>query len=119
MPLPRFLSFLNILQTLWRASLDKRKEILTHINNEVIKSLAELSLNLLKGSIPLDERQKNQFRVWKGIIKKIASKRVSLSRKKRLLIDNPRLLGAIIYAILKYIIQPNPIIPQKREQNSL
>lgn len=108
MPLPRFLNFINILQTLWRASTNKRQEILAHLNNELVKVLSEISWNLLKGTVPLDDRQKTQLRQWKGVIKKIASKRVSLRRKKQLLIDNPQMVGAILYALFKYIFRPNP-----------
>ncbi len=107
-PLPRFIKFLGVLRTLWKSSPEKRKDLIRHISSTVLKAVVEIALNILKGRVTLDKRQLSTFKKHKKILKSLVSSRVSLATKKQLLADNPRLVGAIIQAVLKYVLYQEP-----------
>lgn len=74
-----------LLKALYRATPKKRRDILIHSSPDFIQTLCEISLNLLKGNVPLTPSQFKKLKRQKKIIKLLADKRTSLKRKQQVL----------------------------------
>lgn len=73
---------LPLLRALVRATPKERKTLLGHCSSDLILSLCEIALNLLKGRIPLTLTQLKNFKRQKTAIKLFANKRTSLQKKR-------------------------------------
>lgn len=73
---------LPLLRSLVGATSNERKAILGHCSSDLILSLCEIALNLLKGRIPLTLTQLKKLKRQKTSIKLFANKRVSLQKKR-------------------------------------
>lgn len=74
-----------LLQALYHASPQKRKDILAHSSPDFLQALCEIALNLLKGNIPLSGSQYQKLKRQKKIIRLLADKKTSLNRKRQVL----------------------------------
>lgn len=70
-----------LLKALCNAKPSKRKDILKNCSTDFLQSLCELSLNLLKGNIPLSGAQYKKLKKQKNIFKLLASKKTNLKTK--------------------------------------
>ena len=59
-----------------------RKLLIEHVPANVITAICECSLNLLKGVVPVTQRQKRRLARYKTHLRALASKKVSRKRKK-------------------------------------
>lgn len=73
---------LPLLRSLVGATAKERKAILDHCSSDLILSLCEIALNLLKGRIPLTLTQLKKLERQKTAIKLFANKRASLQKKR-------------------------------------
>lgn len=74
-----------LLKALTKASPRKRKDILRGCSNDLLHSLSEIALNLLKGNIPLSSQQYAALKRQKNKIRLLADRKISLRRKRRTL----------------------------------
>ena len=74
-----------LLKALCQARPSKRKDILKNCSTDFLQSLCELSLNLLKGNIPLSGAQYKKLKKQKKIIKLLASKKTNIKTKHKAL----------------------------------
>lgn len=65
----------------------KKSAFLKTCPNSVIKGVCECALNLLKGNIPINKRQKNKLIQHKRTLRRLGDKKVPLFKKRRLLIQ--------------------------------
>ena len=72
----------DLLRVLARSSPKQRKAILATCHVDLIKCLAEISLNVLQGVVPVNESQKKKLRRYKSLLRALADKKVPLKRKK-------------------------------------
>lgn len=85
-----------LLKALVKAKPAIRQSILRTANNDLIAAIAEIALNILKGKIPLKERQKNILKKWRTCIKKLSDKKYPISRKRRLVSQSGGFIGPLL-----------------------
>jgi hypothetical protein len=88
------------LQVLKPAKPQLRKAIINNCNNELVKSIYECVLNVLRNNLKLTACQKKKLQKFKVPLRAIADKRVSIAAKKELL--NQR--GGFIVPFLRAIL---------------
>ena len=72
----------DLLRVLARSTPKQRKAILATCHIDLIKCLAEISLNVLQGVVPINAKQKKKLKRYKSVLRALADKRVSLKKKK-------------------------------------
>ena len=90
-----------LLRALCNAPPRKRKDILRHSSDDFIHTLCELSLNLLKGNVPLSTCQYKKLKRQKNIIRALACKKTSLKRKRGTLMKQS---GGFILPLLSAVV---------------
>ncbi len=76
---------LSLLKLLYKASPKQRCIILQSASDQLILSLCEIALNVLRGTIPLNSAQFWRLKKRKEEIKYTASKKINVVRKKRMI----------------------------------
>lgn len=72
----------DLLRVLAVAKPSLRKAILKEADKPLVYSICEICDNLLKGHVPISEKQKNQLKKHKTLIRKIAQKGEGWKKKK-------------------------------------
>jgi hypothetical protein len=75
--------------------------ILRHADVETIKSVTEIIYNVLKGVLPLSDKEKRVLSGDKDIVKKIVCVKSNLATKRKYMTSNPRLIKTIIRIYIK------------------
>ena len=75
------------------------KAIISNCDKELIHTISECVLNVLRGNVNLTDCQK-RLRKFKGSLREVIDKRVPLSRKKRLINQRGGFLIPLISAVL-------------------
>src|SRR5215475_8171498 len=88
------------LQVLKTAKPQLRKAIIKNCSNELVKSLSECVLNVLRDNLPLTACQKKRLKKFKVPLRALADKRVSISAKKRLINQRGGFLAPLLSVIL-------------------
>ncbi len=78
---------LPLLKLLYKASLKQRRVILQSASDQLILTLCEIALNVLRGTIPLNNAQFCRLKKRKEEIKYVASKKINVERKKKRMIN--------------------------------
>ena len=90
-------------QVLKTADPKLRKAIPANCKGELLKTLSECSLNLLRGNVKLTPCQKRTLRKYRLHLRKLADKRVSLSAKKKAIVQRGGFLLPLLGAVLPTI----------------
>ena len=77
-----------------------RKAILTNCNRELINTISECVLNVLKGNLKLTDSQKRKLRKFRRQLRSITGRRVALATKKELINQLGGFLVPLLSAIL-------------------
>ena len=93
---------LPTLKTLAGANTKLRKAIIQHASPDLVKAIAEIVLNMLKGVIKLTPHQKQRLSRYKKQFYSLAKKGVSIAKKRKLLLQKGG--GAGLAAILPIAI---------------
>ena len=104
----RIRSNYHALQVLKTADPELRKAILAKCKGELVKTLSECSLNLLRGNVKLTPCQKRKLRKYRAHLRKLADKRVSLTSKKAIVQRGGfflPLLGAVLPTIASLLFK--------------
>ena len=99
----RIRSNYHALQVLKTAYPKLRKAILANSKSELVKTMSECSLNLLRGNIKLAPCQKKKLRKYRVHLRKLADKRVSISSKKKDIVQRGGFLLPLLGAVLPTI----------------
>ena len=99
----RIRSNYRALQVLKTAPPKLRKDILANNKSELVKTLSECSLNLLRGNVKLTKWQKKKLRKHRVHLRKLADKRVSLTSKKKAIVQRGGFLLPLLGAVLPTI----------------
>ena len=75
---------LSILHSLHQSRPRERAAIVAGVDNDIIRALSEMSLNVLRGNIPLQHGQKKRLRKHKQTMRSLANRLLSLDTKRRL-----------------------------------
>ncbi len=73
----------EFLRVLSKSNRKQRKAILEHCHNELIKCICEISLNLLRGVIPISKSQKDKLKRYKSILRDLIDKKKSIKHKRK------------------------------------
>lgn len=86
-----------------------RKTILKYASPELIKTLCEISMNILNGNAKISSSYKKRLENYKTPLRKLISPRLGLKSKKKLLVQRggflPALLGAILTSVIGNLIE--------------
>ena len=76
------------------------KAIISNCDKELIHTISEWALNVLRGNVNLTDCQKKRLRKFKKLFRTVIDKRVPLSRKKRLINQRGGFLVPLLSAVL-------------------
>jgi len=77
-----------------------RKAILSNCNKELINTISECVLNVLRGNVKLTDCQKRRLHKFRDQLRSVAGRRVSLAAKKRIINQSGGFLVPFLSAIL-------------------
>jgi len=91
----------DLLRVLARSSPKQRKAIIKTCHTDLIKCLAEISLNVLQGVVPINPSQKKKLKRFRSLLRALADKKVPIKKKKEKLEQSGgSLLGLLIPPVL-------------------
>lgn len=71
-----------LLIALLHSNTKQRQFIITHADNELIRAICEIALNILNGNIVLDKITKKKFEKYKLVLRRLATKNNWRSKKQ-------------------------------------
>ena len=92
---------LHVLKT---AKPQLRRAIIKNCNSELVKSISECVLNVLRDNLKLTACQKKRLRKFKFPVRALADKRVPISAKKCYINQRGGFLAPLLSAILTTIV---------------
>jgi hypothetical protein len=98
--LERNLDFLKILA---KATRRKRTKIISQCNADLICCLSECCLNVIKGNVPLKPDDKKRLNRHRKLVRLLAKKKPSLTRKRTLLLQKGGALPALLIPVLTVV----------------
>ena len=81
---------------------EKRRWLKTKLDKDFVHCVCECALNLLRGKVPLDKRQRSSLIHRKKTLRELIRRKVSLKRKKKI-IQTAGFLGALIDPIISIL----------------
>jgi hypothetical protein len=98
--LKRINNHYKTLELLHTATPKLRKAILLNGGPGLLKSIAECVLNVTAGNIDLKACIRRKLQKYKGQLRKVSDKRVSLAKKKKLIVQSGGWLLPLLTAVL-------------------
>jgi len=92
--------FEQFLRLLCRHKNNTVSYLLKSANSRVIRSIIEIAYNLIKGQVPLTEKQVKLLRKEKKNIKFLISRKNTLEKKRHLMFQNPNLVKTMLRVVL-------------------
>ena len=97
----------DILKLLYQAKPKVRAALIQDASPELLTCLAECSLNILKGNVPLTRTQKEKLRRQRHKLRLLANKHVSQTNKKKV-VQKGGFLSALLAPIVGGILGTLP-----------
>ena len=94
----------DALRFLAKCNAKQRKAIIQYADNGLVDSLCECALNLLKGHVRLNPKQKKKLSTHKHRLRALTNKKVARKKKKTILTQNGGFVGALLAPVLKTIV---------------
>ncbi len=94
---------LPLLKLLYKASSKQRRVILQSASDQLILTLCEIALNVLRGTIPLNNAQFRRLKKRKEEIKYAASKKINVEKKKRMINQRGGFLLPLLSVAIPFI----------------
>lgn len=98
-----------LLYTLRKADPKLRNAIIKNSNTNFIKTLSEMSLNLLNGNVEHSPQMKNRMKKYKKKLRCLACSKRSIKAKRNILVQKggflPALIGSILSGIIGQLLQ--------------
>ena len=99
----------HILYVLKNCNANVRRAILKSAKPELIKTLCEICMNIMKGNAKISPSCKNRLKSYKNPLRKLTSNRCGLKTKKKILVQKggflPALLGAVLSGTIGNLIE--------------
>ena len=105
---PRLAKHGDILSVLSKASPPMRKQIIKTASKDVIDTVCECCLNVLKGTIPLSPHQKKCLAKHRHVLRQMVQKKIPVRQKKKMLVQRGgflQFLGPMLTGIVPGLIQ--------------
>ena len=93
-------SHYHALHVLKGAAPKLRKAIILNGDKQLVNSICECVLNVLNGNVELSSCVKRKLRKHKNVLRKVVDKRVSLSGKKKAIVQRGGFLLPLLSAVL-------------------
>ena len=90
------------LKNLQKASVPKRKQIITAATSELINTLCDCCLNAVKGNLKISKLQKKKLSRHTSTIRALSKKRQSVSNRRQLLLQKGGFLPILIRPVLTF-----------------
>jgi len=91
---------LEVLKLLKNAKPKLRQSIVASAENDLVQCICECCHNILKGNIKLSPKEKKQLSRHKKPLRDLTSKRLSVERKRKLLVQKGGFLPALLAPII-------------------
>lgn len=75
----------DFLRVLAKSNPKLRRAILKCCNAELIKAICEVTLNVLRGVVPISEQQKKKLKRYKRVLRALIDKKASITKKRKFL----------------------------------
>lgn len=100
---------LDLLRALSKMTPKRRKKFLNLADKDLVQSLCECALNILKGNVQLKPCQKNSLRRHRHFLRKLVSSKGCWKRKRKYIVQKgsgilPALLAPIIGSIISHLV---------------
>ena len=86
-----------------RKTLPQRRKILNEGGAPLVKCLSECCHNLLRGNLKVGERPRHNLKRYAKHIRDVASPKISLKRKKQLLVQHGGFLPSLLVPIISAV----------------
>lgn len=93
-----------MLSVLSKASPPLRKKLIQTASKEVIDTVCECCLNVLKGTIPLSKHQKQCLGKHRHVLRQMVQKKIPIRQKKKMLVQRGGILPLLLGPILKGVL---------------
>lgn len=104
----RLMANRHLLYTLKDSNGLLQKQIIRHSKPELVKSICEICVNTLNGNLKLSKMKMKKLKRYKKEIRIMAQPKVSLLRKKKVLVQTggflPLLIGALISSVVGHFL---------------
>jgi len=84
-------------------SAKERNKILKKVKNCVVTAISEISLNCLKGNVPLTKCKYNQLQKYKKVLRSLSRKSIPIASKRKLISQKGGFLNILIPAVLSLL----------------
>ena len=92
----------HFLDALQQVEEKHRKKLIKGATTEQINTISEVALNILQGNIPLKEHHKKKLNQHKKSLRGLASKGVSVKKRKKIINQHGGMIGAAASAVGEY-----------------
>ena len=92
----------NFLDALQQVEEKHRKKLIKGATTEQINTISEVALNILQGNVPLKEHHKKKLNKHKKSLRALASKGVSVQKRKKIINQHGGMIGAAASALGEY-----------------
>jgi hypothetical protein len=96
----------HILRSLKKATLPQTSELIKHLSSRAIKLFSEIAFNILKGTVPLTNRNKQLLLAFKPTLQFLSRKRKSIKSRRHKLVTYPALVKLLSRLVLDYLAVP-------------
>ena len=114
MPSPRIQKHFGILEYLKDLSPKDQKKFIENSSSELLKTISEICLNLLKGKVNLSPADLKKLKKYKTQIISLSQKRHSVKTRRKLCNQRGGFIGSLIATILPALISTIVTATQKR-----
>lgn len=92
---PRLVKHWDMLSVLSKAPPPMRKKLIQTASKDVIDTVSECCLNVLKGTIPLSPHQKKCLAKHRHVLRQMVQKKIPIRQKKKMLVQRGGFLPAL------------------------
>lgn len=94
---------LALFELLVQAADSQRAVIVKTLSEPQLKAVLEAIYNVIKGTCPIQKKDKKKLFPYKSVIRRLVSKELSQQQQKRLLKKHHRLLPLVLKPVIDYL----------------
>jgi alanine dehydrogenase len=98
--------YIHLINSIHKSSIEKNRPILEHISGDVVKMICEMVYNILKGVVPITDKELHRLRNLKHVFKRLILKSLSIKNKRQIILENIKSMKLIIGPVLRYFSTP-------------
>ena len=94
---------LSLFELLIHSTDTQRHALLKTLTDSKLKAVLEAIYNVLKGTCPINDKEKKKMSPFKGVIRRIVSDKITQKQQQRLLIKNRHLLPSLLKPVVEIL----------------